>query len=157
MGTPRWLAREGFGPAEEARVVAAIREAESRTSGEIRVHVERRCPGDPLEVARLRFASLGMNRTKQRNGVLLFLALADRKLAMVGDEGIHSHVGAAFWRGVLDRLLERLRAQEMGAGIEEAVLAVGAKLAERFPAVPGDVNELLDSISSDEGAAPGSP
>jgi len=157
VATPGWLARDGFGPAEEARIVAAIREAESRTSGEIRVRIERACPGDPLETARRRFASLRMNRTAERNGVLLFLSSTDRKLAVVGDEGIHAHVGAEFWSGLLDRLAARLRAGEAGAGVEEAVLAVGAKLAERFPPVPGDVNELPDAISTDEDGAPGSP
>jgi uncharacterized membrane protein len=150
---PRW-ARGVFTGADLDAVAAAVREAERATSAEIRVHAERRVAHglrrrttDPMERAREVFAALGMHRTAHRSGVLIYLAVEDRKLAIVGDEGIHTHVGDDYWRGVRDRMVERLRAGVMRDALVGAVTEVGAALARFFPRRPDDVDELPDDVS----------
>lgn len=138
----RWLA-----PEDERRVLAAIREAERMSSGEIRVHVDARCKGDPLEEARRWFAALGTSATAERNGVLLYFAVEDRKFAVAGDVGIHAAVGDEFWQALRDRLAERLREGRAGDGVVEAVLEIGRALAASFPRGAGDRNELPDDVS----------
>jgi uncharacterized membrane protein len=152
-GQPRW-AKGVLTDADLDAIVTAVREAEQRTSAEIRVHVEPRVvhgrrPGvtDALERARRVFAELGMHRTAQRSGVLVYLAIEDHKLAVVGDEGIHAHVGDDYWNGVRDRMVERLRAGAMRAALIGAVTEVGVTLARFFPRRPDDVDELPDDIS----------
>ena len=139
-----------FSPEEEARILEAIRRAEGATSGEIRVHVETTCPGDPMEVARNRFARLGMAATAARNGVLFYLATRDGRFAVIGDEGIHREVGDPFWAELRDRMAARFRADDFAVGLEEAIAAVGAHLARAFPVGVHDVNELPDAISWEE-------
>lgn len=138
----RLLSRE-----DEGRVVEAIRAAERRTSGEIRVHVEARCKGEALDEAAGVFERLGMTRTAARNGVLVFLAVDDRKFAIVGDRGIHGRVGAAFWGGLRDRLAERLREGRAADGLVEVVESIGAELGRSFPRAGEDRNELSDDLS----------
>lgn len=133
--------------AESDRVVAAIRDAESRTTGEVRVRVERRCPGEPLARARSVFAGLGMNRTADRNAVLIYVSLTDRQLALFGDEALHGVVGDAGWNRLRDRALTRFRKSQFADGLVELVGELGRILAERFPARSGDRNELKDDIS----------
>jgi uncharacterized membrane protein len=133
--------------ADEARIVAAIRRAEARTSGEIRVHVERRCRGDALAAARAAFDRLGLRGTARRNGVLFYVAVADRRFAVVGDDGIHRAVGEAFWEGIRDDLASRFRARDFAGGLEAAILAAGEALARTFPRGEDDRNELPDGVS----------
>jgi uncharacterized membrane protein len=134
---------------ERKRVVAAIHAAEHGTSGEIRVHVERKCPVEPLDRARVVFDTLGMTGTQNRNGVLIYIALSDRVFAIYGDQGIDDAVQRPFWNEIRDRMQERFKAGEFCAGICEAVTQVGAVLHSCFPAVAGDVNELPDEPSFD--------
>lgn len=150
---PGW-ARRVFTAADLDAIVAAVREAERRTAAEIRVHVERRVAhglrhrtSDAMARARHVFAALGMHRTAHRAGVLVYLAVEDRKLAIVGDEGIHARVGDEYWAGVRDRMVERLRAGAVQDALVTAVTEVGATLARFFPRQPGDVDELPDDVS----------
>jgi uncharacterized membrane protein len=143
-----------FDDAQEARILAAIRAAERATSGEIRVHVESRCPGDPMDVARARFLRLGMANTVARNGVLFYLATQDGQFAVFGDEGIHQHVGDPFWQGLRDRMAERFQENEFTLGLTEAIAAVGAHLAAAFPRAEDDRNELPDALSWEEKERP---
>ncbi len=147
--TRRFLAEADFDA-----IAQAIVEAESRTSAELRVHLERRVPRrlfrrtpDPLTRARHVFARLGMHRTAERNGVLIYLAVGDRKLAVVGDEGIHGCVGARHWDGVRDRMVEKLSASAPREALLGAIAEVGRALAEHYPRRRGDVNELGDQVS----------
>lgn len=152
-GAPRWLERH-LGDDDFAAIAEAVRAAETTTSAEIRVHLEPRVPRarlgkslTTLDRAREVFANLGMHRTRDRNGVLLYIALGDRKLAIVGDEGIHQHVGESYWGEVRDLMVERFR---QGANREAIVLAVGqigATLARYFPRRPDDIDELPNSVS----------
>ena len=143
-----------FDAEEEARILEAIRSAERATSGEIRIHVETRCPGEPMEVARQRFVRLGMAQTAARNGVLFYLATEDGRFAVFGDEGIHQRVGDPFWQGLRDRMAERFRRGEFVLGLTEAIGAVGAHLEAAFPRAGDDRNELPDAISWEERERP---
>jgi len=150
---PRWT-RRFLSEADFDAIAQAIESVEARTSAEVRVHLERHVPRrlfrrtpDPLARARHVFAKLGMQRTADRNGVLIYLAVGDRKLAVVGDEGIHGCVGARHWDGVRDRMVEKL---SVGAGREAilgAIEEVGRELAVHYPRRRGDVNELGDELS----------
>jgi len=133
-----------FSERERHRIAAAIRKAESETSGEIRVHVEGRCSGEPAERAREIFAALGMHRTTRRNGVLLYLAVRDRKLAVVGDEGIHRAVPERFWEGLAAEMERQFRTGRFLDGLLSGIARIGAELARHFPREPQDRNELPD-------------
>ncbi len=148
---PKWM-RALFTDADFDALVAAIRRAEAATSGEVRVHLDRRLPraarGDALARAREVFARLGMHRTRDRNGVLIYLAVDDRRLAVVGDEAMHARVGDAYWDGLRDALVGRLRAGRAGEALVAAVEDVGAVLRRHFPHRPDDKNELGDDVST---------
>jgi uncharacterized membrane protein len=150
---PRWVSRV-FSREDLDAVVAAVDRAESRTAGEIRVHIERRVArgrrdrtDDAMARARDVFAALKMHETALRAGVLIYLALEDHQLAIVGDEGIHTRVGDAYWAAIRDRMVERLRGGAAREAIVQAVEEVGAVLAREFPRRPDDVDELTDEVS----------
>ncbi len=128
-------------------IVEAIASAEKNTSGEIRVHLEQVCKGDPYMRAAYVFSKLGMFRTKDRNGVLIYLALKSHKFAIVGDSGINAKVGAGFWNDVKDGMAEAFRSGDFTGGMARAVQEVGRKLKSYFPYQKDDVNELPDEIS----------
>jgi uncharacterized membrane protein len=134
---------------ERDRVVSAIREAESRTSGEVRVHVTRRKPADLEAAARTRFARLGMDRTAERNAVLFYLCPNIRRFQILGDTGVHEKCGDDFWKGVAAAMEESFRRGHFTEGLIAGIAAVGDVLARHFPARPGDVNELPDDVSED--------
>ena len=133
--------------ADRKRVMAAIHAAEQMTSGEIRVHVQPRCGEDPVQDATRVFERLGMTRTAARNGVLIFLAVRDRRFAVIGDTGIHTAVGEAFWRTTAAAMTSHFTRSELAAGLEAGVLAVGEALKHHFPHQRNDVNELPNTIS----------
>ena len=145
--------RRYFTDAEQARVLASIQAAEARTSGEIRLHVERDLPkrgpaaGDAYARAREVFARLGMDRTAEHNGVLVYLALKPRALAIVGDEGLHARVGEAFWRAVVAAMIAAFADDRPAEGIAAGVALIGERLREHYPHRADDVNELPDDIS----------
>jgi uncharacterized membrane protein len=93
------------------------------------------------------FAALGMHRTAQRNGVLIYLGVEDHKLAIVGDEGIHARVGPRYWEHVRDLMLDRLRAGAPREAVVAAVGDVGAVLRRHFGQRPDDTNELSNEVS----------
>jgi len=147
---PRWV-RRVFSEDDLEAVRAAIAQAEAQTSAEIRLHLEHRVPsavgGDALVRAREVFASLGMHRTRQRNGVLIYLALADRRLAIVGDDGIHTRVGDDYWAALRDHMVTRLRQGQAQQGVLEVIAEAGQALRRYFPREPGDTDELSDEVS----------
>ena len=149
---PRW-ARRLFGADDFAAIAEAVAGAEATTSAEIRVHLERRIHRlpwqrpDALDRARRVFTDLGMHLTAQRHGVLIYLALEDRKLAVVGDEGIHRHVGDDYWQAVRDLMIARLREGRALEAVVAGVAEVGRVLARHFPRRPDDRNELSDEVS----------
>jgi uncharacterized membrane protein len=135
---------------DDERIVAAIRDAEARSRGEIRVHVAEREIEDPQAEAALVFARLGMADTAERNGVLLFVAPESRSIAVIGDREAHARCGGdAFWAAVVETIREEFRAGRFTEGLVAGVRAVGDELARQFPRRPGetDRNELPDSVS----------
>lgn len=137
--------RDFFSAAEMERIAAAIRAAESGTSGEIRVHVARRAGDDPLAAARAAFDKLGMRATERRNGALLFIAIDDRRFAIYGDEGIHAAVGDAYWAAIRDALAEEFARGAFCDGVCRAIAEIGRVLKASFPREARDVNELPDA------------
>lgn len=144
--------KEFLAQIDQNRVVEAIRNAENETSGEIRVHVQPRAAGGELRtVAERTFERLGMTKTAERNGVLLFIASEERRFVILGDQGIDDKVPAGFWDEIAAKLTIRFQNGEFTDGIVEAIAAAGDHLKEYFPRAEGDVNELSDDIDvSDE-------
>ncbi len=150
---PRWL-RGRLTPDDLDAIARSVWDAETHTSGEIRVHLEPRVPRArlgrslaPLDRAREVFARLGMHRTQERHGVLIYIALRDRKLAIVGDEGIHARVGDAYWERLRDGMIEHLKREAPRDAIVHAVRDLGATLARHFPRRPDDIDELPNTVS----------
>jgi uncharacterized membrane protein len=143
---PRWV-RGFLSAADLDTVAAAVTAAEARTAAEIRVHLDHSCPGDPMARAVAIFERLGMHRTDLRAGVLVYVAVTDRKLAVIGDAGIHARVGQAYWDSLVARILGHLRDERPRDGLIDAVGEVGASLAAYFPRRPDDRNELSDRVS----------
>jgi uncharacterized membrane protein len=133
--------------AEEKILVESIAVAEKNTSGEIRVHIEKECKGDPLERAKIVFEKLGMTATQARNGVLIYIAEESHKFAIIGDAGIHEKVGHDFWDHSKDLMLQHFKKGEFVVGIKEAVLSCGEALKKYFPFQHNDTNELSNDIS----------
>jgi uncharacterized membrane protein len=153
FGHPRWV-RRLFTQADLDAILAAVRAAEANTAAEIRVHIERRvAPGgraptrDALLRARQVFVALKMHETALRAGVLIYVAIEDRQLAIVGDEGIHARVDAGYWDAIRDRMVEHLRGGAARDAVVQAVTDVGAVLAREFPRRPDDIDELPDDVS----------
>jgi uncharacterized membrane protein len=140
---------EFFQAIDHDRVVEAIRAAESRSRGEIRVHVAPNPVEDAHAAARADFERLGMTRTKERNGVLILVAPESQTFAVLGDEGLHRHCPEGFWEDVVAAMRGAFREGRFTEGLVEAVARVGDVLARHFPRRPGetDVNELPDGIS----------
>ena len=128
-------------------VALAIARAEASTSAEIRVHLDHRCAGDPVARAVQVFERLGMHRTEDRNGVLIYAAIADRKLAVVGDTEIHARVGEVYWRDLVDAVTRHLREGRPGEGFVHAVADVGVMLSRHFPRRGDDRDELENRVS----------
>ncbi|PRP66036.1 TPM domain-containing protein [Nonlabens agnitus] len=133
---------------DEEEVVEAIRKAELRTSGEIRVHLERTCAGNAYTRAQELFHLLKMDNTKDANGILFYLAVDDRKFAVLGDSGINNVVPDNFWNSIKDGMEARFRESEFKKGLVTGIELVGEKLAAYFPWHKNDVNELPDQIST---------
>ena len=144
--TPRDLLTRG----ELDQVGEAVRLAELGTSGEIRIRLERSCGGDPLGRARTLLAQLDMNQTRARTGILIYVAVADRRFAVYGDEAIDRVLGEAGWNAICAELGRRFAAAEYCAGLCDAVAAVGKTLAMHFPRAADDTNELPDAPSVEE-------
>ncbi len=136
-----------FNEKQKKQIVEAIKEAEKETSGEIRLHIESKCKGDPLERAMKVFAKLKMHKTALRNGVIIYLAIDDRKFAIYGDKGINEKVPENFWQDVKDVMAEYFKKNQHTEGLVKGIAMIGEKLKAYFPYQKDDVNELSDDIS----------
>jgi uncharacterized membrane protein YgcG len=144
-----WLKKKDFFSAEEkALLVEAIRNAEQRTSGEVRVYIESRCRFvDPLDRAKEIFFQLGMDKTGERNGTLVYVAVKDKQVAVFGDEGIHQKVGQKYWQEEVAKMLAYFRQQHLAEGICQCIKDIGEALHHYFPYERDkDKNELPDEI-----------
>ena len=138
---------EWLTPAELDRVRDAVRSAEKRTSGEIRVHLDVAIMENVLDHAAFVFDELGMTRTKDRNGVMIYVSVPGRKVAVIGDVAIHAKLGDGYWHGVLDLILEHFKSDHFCDGLCMGVERLGEQLREHFPYERDDVNELSDDVS----------
>jgi uncharacterized membrane protein len=131
------------------RIVAAIAEAEKKTSAEIRVHVTRHKPKDLEERAKRRFELLGMTRTAHRNGVLIYIAPNLRRFRILGDAGIHEKCGDDFWKETAGELESHFRKGQFTEGLVHGIGKVGKLLADHFPREAADREELPDEVTED--------
>lgn len=133
---------------DNLKIIAAIKSCEQLTSGEIRVYIESRNPlVSTIERASELFFKLQMQNTRQRNGVLLYLAVKDKEVALFGDEGIHQKVGTEFWNHQVNQMISLFKNNQLADGIVNCISEVGSILIEKFPydAIE-DKNELPDEI-----------
>lgn len=128
-------------------IVDAISEAERRTSAEIRVHLQRKLKKSAFEEAKKTFIRLGMHKTKERNAVLIFVALDSHEFAIIGDSGIHEKVGDVFWQSTRDEMLDFFKNGNVRGAILAGVQHVGQKLAHYFPRQINDQNEVSNKVS----------
>ncbi|MCT8338795.1 TPM domain-containing protein [Flavobacteriaceae bacterium TK19130] len=132
---------------EEAEIVEAIRKAESNTSGEIRVHLEAHAEIDAYDRAEEVFHYLHMDNTKNSNGVLIYVAVEDRMLVILGDSGINDVVEVNFWDSTRDIIIQHFKNGDTKQGLVEGILMAGEQLKRHFPYKKNDKNELPDDIS----------
>jgi len=132
---------------EEQKIIKTIRVAEKNTSGEIRVHIEKTTSKPTIERAKEVFYYLKMDETKDKNGVLFYLAVHDKKFAIIGDVGINTKVPNDFWLSITNTVLKEFKNNNFALGLEKGILETGEKLKEYFPYKKGDINELTDEIS----------
>lgn len=139
--------REFLDQLDHKRIVAAIASAEKRTSGEIRVFIERvDVAADPLFFAEGKFLELGMQQTAERNAILIFVAPRAQKFAVVGDEGIHRQCGPEFWQHLVAAMRGHFQRAEFTDALVEAIETAGNALGQYFPRRSDDQNELSDQI-----------
>jgi uncharacterized membrane protein len=131
---------------DHPRIEAAIAAAEAKTSGEIRVMVHHRPIDDAVSFARAEFLRLGMEKTRDRNGVLLFIAPAAQAFAIIGDEGVHRKCGDAFWSELAATMQAGFRRADYTGALLEGIERAGALLAAHFPPRPDDTNELPNQV-----------
>jgi uncharacterized membrane protein len=135
---------------EASLIVNAIKEAEKTTSAEIRVHyTTKKTNLDLMKEAQATFLNLKMNLTENRNGVLIFLRLKSKEIAIIGDIGIHQHVGNEFWEAVKEVMIQTIKTQNITQGIIQGVELAGKQLSNFFPPSSENPNELSDEITHD--------
>jgi len=142
-------ASDFFTREQQAQILSAIKNAEENTSGEIRIHIETNLNGDVLDRAAWIFNKIGMNKTEARNGVLLYLAVTNKKFAVIGDQGINRKVNKEFWNEAKEIIQKHFREEKYSDGLAEAILLIGQQLKDHFPRQKDDVNELPNEISYD--------
>ena len=139
--------KDFFTEEQQSAIVQAIADAEKATSGEIRVHLESSCKGDVLDNAVYIFKKLKMHKTALRNGVLVYLSINDRKLAILGDAGINAKVPDGFWDSIKDAMISNFTKGEITLGLTQGIHMIGEKLKTYFPYMEDDTNELSNEIS----------
>ena len=139
--------RAFFTPGQQEQMVAAIQKAEKNTSGEVRFFVESKCRFvDPVDRAHEVFFSLKMDQTKDRNAVLLYMAMDDHQLALFADEGIYQRVGKHFWNDKVKTMISHFTKDDYTGGVCKVIGDIGEALQKEFPYASDDKNELPDEI-----------
>jgi uncharacterized membrane protein len=141
--------REFIEQLDNDKLVAAIRDAEKKTSGEIRVFISHKNADDAVAAAQAQFEKLGMTKTHHRNGVLIFVAPRARKFAVIGDTAVHQKCGDSFWQTLAAEMTGHFKKSDFTSGIIHAIQKAGELLAAHFPPQPGDGNELPDQVEHD--------
>lgn len=132
--------------AESARINSAIKDAESKTSGEIKLVTARHCWGNMKAKAAKIFKELGLDKTKERNCVLILFIVTNREFLIYGDQGIHERVGQGFWDDIRDKMVAAFKEDEFGDGISRGVCLIGERLSQYFPYQRDDKDEISDDI-----------
>jgi uncharacterized membrane protein len=140
-------ARNFFTKEEQQILVEAITQAEMHTSGEIRLHLANFCFGSEVKAAQKVFTKLGMHQTKEQNGVLIYVATLSRKVAIIGDKGIHEKLGSEYWQKLVMMLIEKFKANKKAEALAECIVECGQQLGKFFPLQSDDTNELSNEIS----------
>ena len=137
-----------FTEEQNEKIVQAIQDAEMQTSGEVRIFVESRCKYvDALDRAKQIFDNLEMEQTDLRNGVLFYLAIKDKQLAIFADKGIHEATGAEYWTNAVKEILSVFSKENITEGIITSIYKIGEALKTHFPYQQEiDKNELPDEI-----------
>jgi uncharacterized membrane protein len=126
--------REFLSRLEHDGIVQAIREAETKTAAQVRVYIQRgKLKGDPLVAAQKKFHRLGMHKTSERNGVLIFVAPRAHKFAVVGDKAVHERCGEQFWERIVAGMREHFRNEKFSHALIDAIEEIGKTLADHFP------------------------
>ena len=132
--------------AESAKINSAIKEAESKTSGEIKVVISRHCWVKIKAKAAKIFRELGLDKTKERNCVLILFIVTNHEFLIHGDQGIHERVGQEFWNDIRNKMVAAFRQDKFGEGISQGVFLIGEKLSRYFPYQCDDIDEISDEI-----------
>lgn len=140
-------AKKFFTKEQQKAITDSIAKAELNTSGEIRVHIDDDCKEDVLDKAAKIFHNLKMNKTELRNGVLFYLAVSDKKFAVLGDKGINEKVPENFWDNIKNLMLEHFKKEQFTEGLTRGIEMAGEKLKTHFPLQVNDTNELKNDIS----------
>jgi uncharacterized membrane protein len=143
-------AKAFFTAEDKQEILSAISAAESRTSGAMRVRVEKKAGKDPLARARAAFEAAGMRNAELKNGVMFYISVDDRKFAILGDDGINAKVPADFWENIKEAVLAKFRQKQYAIGLAGGIALAGEKLAEYFPREEGGGNETPDAISYED-------
>ncbi len=140
-------AKKFFTAEEQQNIISAIEKAEMATSGEIRLHLENFCMGNELKVAAEIFKALGMHKTEEHNGVLIYIATVSHKIAVIGDKGIHEKLGTEFWEHLVENLIQQFKARHPAEALVSCINELGEQLSKYFPRKHNDRNELSNDIS----------
>ena len=140
-------ARFFFNKTEQELLINSIAEAELKTSGEIRLHLTNFCIGNEVKAAQKVFVKLKMHETKEKNGVLIYIATVSRKIAVIGDEGIHQKLGNEFWQKIVSELITQFKNNNKASSLAKCILTCGEQLGKFFPLQSDDKNELSNLIS----------
>jgi uncharacterized membrane protein len=140
-------ASQFFNESQKKLITDAVKEAELNTSGEIRVHIESDCKEDVLDRASFIFEKLEIHKTEQRNGVLFYLSISDRKFAILGDAGINAVTPENFWEEIKETVINHFKNNDFEIGLSTGIKMAGEALKSHFPYQKDDVNELSDDIS----------
>ncbi len=139
--------RTHFTKEDRKAIVQAIADAESETSGEIRVHLADKCKGEILDKAAHTFKRLKMHEKHHRNGVLVYLAVSDHKFAIIGDAGIHTKIPDGYWDTIKDEMAGYFSRNDLTGGLKKGIMLIGEKLKEYFPLLPDGKSEPINKIS----------
>jgi len=144
---PLFKKKHFFSAHHAKQIEEAIRMAETKTSGQIRLYVESKNPYmDPLERAKELFLQLNMHQTRHRNAVLMYIAIQHHELAIFADEGIYKEVGKEFWDHAVQIMISHFKGGNLVKGIEHCIQHIGDTLKEKFPHNNNDTNELSSDI-----------
>ena len=130
-------------------IVAAVRHAESKTSGEIRVFISHKNMEDAVAAGQAAFMRMGMAKTRHRNGVLIFVAPKARKFAVIGDDAVHRKCGDAFWEEMAAEMSGHFKKSDFTEGILHGVRKAGELLAAHFPRQAGEKDQMPDEVGHD--------